>query len=372
MQQTKPLAGTQARSRALNPIRAWLFTVAALICVMVGIGGATRLTGSGLSITEWQPIIGIVPPLSDAAWHEAFEKYRQVPQYEHVNKGMSLAAFKRIYWWEWTHRFLGRLIGIVFLVPFSYFLAIGRIDRSLAAKLGAIFLLGSLQGAVGWYMVRSGLAGRIDVSQYRLALHLSLAMLILGATLWLALSTRDQPARDPVQPLPGFATAGLLLGIVFLQVVAGAFVAGLRAGAGYNTWPLMDGRLIPEGLGAIYPRWANLFENAVTVQFNHRVLAYVLFLATLWQTRKVLANCREPRARASTIGLLGAVTGQIALGIWTLLAQAPLVLALAHQAGAVAVFAIAVWHLHALSAGRNASRERTDLPMRPIPPRASV
>lgn len=344
----------RASTAKVSPVavRAWLFTVAALLFVMVSIGGATRLTGSGLSITEWQPIIGVVPPLSDAAWQEAFDKYRQIPQYEHVNKGMSLTAFKAIYWWEWTHRFLARLVGIVFLLPFLYFLATGRFDRTLALKLGAVFVLGGLQGFIGWYMVKSGLAGRIDVSQYRLALHLSLAILILGVVLWIALSLRDPSSREPAEPLPGYRTGAIMLGLVFLQIVAGAFVAGMKAGAGYNTWPLMDGRIIPDGLLAMYPRWANLFENALTVQFNHRMLAYLLFVAALWQGWRVMATTPDPRPRASAVALATGVTAQLALGIWTLLAQVPIALALAHQAGAVAVFSIAVWHLHTLSRQR--------------------
>jgi cytochrome c oxidase assembly protein subunit 15 len=336
-------------------VRTWLFLVAALIFVMVSIGGATRLTGSGLSITEWQPIIGVVPPFTESAWQEAFEKYRQIPQYQHVNRGMSLAAFKFIYWWEWSHRFLARLVGVVFLVPFVFFLASGRIGRALAPRLGVIFLLGGLQGFIGWYMVRSGLADRVSVSQYRLALHLSLAILILGAVLWTAFSLRSSPARKNDLPLPGYAMAKLLLALVFLQIVAGAFVAGMKAGSGYNTWPLMDGRVIPAGLLAMHPRWVNLFENAMTVQFNHRVLAYILFVAATWQTWRIVQSHSEGAARLSAAALLAAIVGQIALGIWTLLARVPIELGLAHQAGAVAVFWIAVWHAHVLCSRRAAT-----------------
>ena len=339
-----------------DPVRVWLFIVAALIFVMVSIGGATRLTGSGLSITEWQPIMGVVPPFTEVAWREAFDKYRQIPQYQHVNKGMSLAAFKFIYWWEWSHRFLARLVGVVFLVPFIFFLATGRIGRSLAPKLGAVFLLGGLQGFIGWYMVSSGLAERVSVSQYRLALHLSLAILILGAILWIAFSLRSPTAPQNASPLPGYATGKVLLALVFLQVVAGAFVAGMKAGSGYNTWPLMDGQVIPDGLFAMHPRWANLFENAITVQFNHRLLAYVLFAAVIWQTWRVAQGNGEGTARLSAVALLAAVLGQTLLGIWTLLAHVPIELGLAHQAGAVAVFWIAVWHVHVLSPQRAIAR----------------
>jgi cytochrome c oxidase assembly protein subunit 15 len=352
---TQPsMTATAARPGSpTGPLRVWLFVVAALIFVMVSIGGATRLTGSGLSITEWRPIMGVVPPLTDAAWQEAFDKYRQIPQYQHVNKGMSLAEFKFIYWWEWSHRFLARLVGIVFLVPFVFFLATGRITRSLASKLGAIFLLGGLQGFIGWYMVSSGLVERVSVSQYRLALHLSLAILILGAILWIAFSLRSAPTRQKLPALPGYALAKVLLALLFFQIVAGALVAGMKAGSGYNTWPLMDGQVIPDGLFALHPRWANLFENAITVQFNHRLLAYILVGVATWQAWRVAQSNSEGLARLSAVALLVAILGQMVLGIWTLLARVPIELGLAHQAGAVGVFWIAVWHAHVLGPRAN-------------------
>jgi heme a synthase len=332
----------------VNAVRVWLLAVAALIFLMVSLGGATRLTGSGLSITEWQPIMGAVPPLSDAAWQEAFEKYQQIPQYEHVNRGMGLAAFKLIYWWEWTHRFLGRLIGVVFLAPFLYFLAAGQISRPLMWKLGGIFALGGLQGFVGWYMVSSGLADRISVSQYRLALHMTLAVAIFGAVLETALSLGTvTPARRPRSSRLQ-AAAGAIAALVFLQIASGAFVAGLKAGAGWNTWPLMEGTLVPQGLDAMSPWWANLFENALTVQFDHRLLAYAIAAAVAWHLWALLRGAPDGPARVSGLALGAAVLAQIALGIWTLLAQVPIPLALLHQAGAVAVFATAMWHWHRL------------------------
>ena len=340
----EPSATTAARHA--DPVRAWLFAVAALVFALVSVGGATRLTGSGLSITEWQPIMGVVPPLSEAAWREAFEKYRQIPQYTHVNRGMSLDAFKYIFWWEWTHRFLARFIGVAFFVPFIFFLATGRLSRRLAPKLTGLFVLGGLQGAIGWYMVRSGLAERIDVSQYRLALHLSLAILIFAGLMWTAFSLgRQRPEAEAVSPVHR-RTAALLVGLIFLQIVAGAFVAGLKAGAGYNTWPLMDGRLVPDGLWVIQPWWVNLFESATTVQFNHRMLAYVLLAAAAWHAWLLLATTRNSLIRTSVLALVSAVVAQAVLGIWTLLAQVPLSLGLAHQAGAVVVFGVALWHLH--------------------------
>ncbi|HYN27995.1 MAG TPA: COX15/CtaA family protein [Burkholderiales bacterium] len=337
-----------AAAHRMDPVRVWLFAVAALVFVMVSVGGATRLTGSGLSITEWQPIMGVVPPLSDAAWQEALEKYRQIPQYRHVNKGMNLDAFKRIFWWEWTHRFLARFVGVVFLVPFLYFLATGRIARALVPKLAGLFVLGGLQGAIGWYMVRSGLAERVDVSQYRLAVHLSLAVVIFAGLLWIAFSLGARTARSHSVAAAYRKTAAFIVGLVFLQIVAGAFVAGLKAGAAYNTWPLMDGRLVPQGLGVMSPWWANLFENATTVQFNHRMLAYALTILALWHVWSVLSRTDDRLVRVSGLALGVAVLAQVALGVWTLLAQVPLSLGLAHQAGAIAVFGLALWHLHTL------------------------
>lgn len=322
------------------PLALWLWAVAALVFLLVSVGGATRLTGSGLSITEWRPIMGALPPLSQADWLDAFAKYQQIPQYSHVNRGMSLEAFKFIFWWEWAHRFLGRLVGAAFLLPFLYFLVAGRIPPGQTARLAGIFALGALQGAVGWYMVSSGLVDRISVSQYRLALHLGLAILILGALIWAALSL-DAPSVRAGRPWSGaaIAAAGIVL-LVFLQVLLGALVAGLKAGSAYNTWPLMDGRLLPGGLGAVEPWYLNLFENALTVQFNHRVAAYVLAIA-------VLSHAMRVRSFSAAL-LAGAVLAQAVLGIWTLLAQVPLALGLAHQAGAAAVFGLAVWHLHGL------------------------
>jgi cytochrome c oxidase assembly protein subunit 15 len=341
-------AADRGNARQLANVQLWLLAVAALVFLLVSVGGATRLTGSGLSITEWQPIVGAVPPLSQDDWQEAFAKYRQTPQYDRVNRGMSLDAFKFIFWWEWAHRFLGRLIGVAFAVPFLYFLAAGRISRGLAARLGGIFALGALQGAVGWYMVRSGLADRVDVSQYRLALHLGLAILILGALIWTALSLGERTARQP----RGSAAGALIVVLVFVQIVLGALVAGLKAGLAHNTWPLMDGRLIPSGLGAMEPWYLNVFENAMTVQFNHRVAAYLLVAVVLWHTAVLLRRGDDRRARGMAVMLSAAVLVQAALGIWTLLAHVPLWLGLAHQAGAAAVFGLAVWHLHTLRRAR--------------------
>jgi heme a synthase len=336
---------TSAAGKAPNlaPVRVWLFALAGLVLLMVSLGGATRLTGSGLSITEWQPIIGTLPPLTDADWQEAFRKYQQIPQYEYLNKGMSLDAFKAIFWWEWTHRNLGRLIGVAFLLPFLCFLTAGYLSRRLGLTLAGIFALGGLQGFLGWYMVSSGLSERVDVSQYRLALHLGLGVLILAALLWAALSLRARAQGAPSQA-PGRAATAIVL-LVFLQVILGALVAGLKAGHAYNTWPLMDGRLIPSGLWAIEPWYLNLFENALTVQFNHRLVAYALLLAVFWRAVVLARSRRDPLARVSAGCLALAVMAQVGLGIYTLISQVPPLLGIAHQAMAAVLFALAVWHL---------------------------
>ena len=255
------------------PVRLWLLAMAALVFAMVIVGGATRLTDSGLSITEWLPILGAIPPLNDADWLEAFAKYKQIPEYQLVNKGMSLDEFKFIYWWEWAHRFLGRFIGVAFFIPLVLFWLSDRLPRWTKPHLVALFVLGGLQGALGWYMVSSGLVDRVDVSQYRLAAHLSLAVAIFAYLLWLAL----QLGRARAHAVDVSASAAFLVAAVtFAQIVLGAFVAGLDAGHGYNTWPLMEGSLVPPGLFSMSPGWVNLFENAMTVQFIHRSFAYAV------------------------------------------------------------------------------------------------
>lgn len=334
-----------ARTRSLAPVRLWLFAVAALVVAMVTVGGATRLTGSGLSITEWKPIMGAVPPLSAADWHEAFEKYKEIPQYHQVNRGMSLEAFKAIFWWEWGHRFLARLVGVAFLVPFLVFLSLGYIRRSLVPRMVGLFALGGLQGFIGWYMVASGLSERVSVSQYRLALHLGLAFVILGALIWTALTLEDEGKRAPGRWWrPGL----VLLVAMFLQVELGALVAGMKAGLAYNSWPLMDGQLVPGGLMVMRPWYANLFENAMTVQFNHRIVAYVVTLLVALQLWRVIVGASSAAQRTSALALTALTLLQVALGIWTLLAQVPLSLGLLHQFGAAILFSTVVWHLHTL------------------------
>ena len=336
---------------SVRALRVWLFSVAALVFAMVVVGGATRLTGSGLSITEWQPIMGAIPPLSEAAWQEAFRKYQQIPQYQILNKGMPLEAFKSIFWWEWGHRFLGRFLGAAFLLPLLVFIARGAIGGRVAVKLGGLFVLGGLQGALGWYMVQSGLSQRIEVSQYRLAAHLLLASVLLAALLWTAMdvgSAVQKRIRLQTHAAGAAWIGGLIVALVFVQIGAGALVAGLKAGLAYNTWPLMDGHIVPSGLAAMTPGWVNAFENAATVQFDHRALAYVLAVLIVWHAVSIVRSADDEWMRRSAGVLLAALAVQIGLGIWTLLAFVPLHLALAHQATAMLVLAAAVWHLHTL------------------------
>lgn len=334
-----PRDGFLAKRSAPNrQIAAWLFIMCLLVAAMVIVGGATRLTDSGLSITEWRPVTGAIPPLSEAEWLAEFEKYKQIPEYQEVNYGMSLSAFKTIYWWEWGHRFLGRLIGVAFFVPFVFFVATGRARRGLIPKLFGLFLLGGLQGALGWWMVSSGLSERIDVSQYRLAAHLSLAVALFGLMFWLGLSLWSE-RRATVSPKLS-TCSGALVFLVYGQIILGAFVAGLRAGRTYNTWPMMNGEFFPSGYFVGAPGVEDLFESIAAVQFNHRMGAYIVAIAVGWFW---LFARKTALARSATM-LLGIVTVQIILGIWTVLAATPISLGLAHQAGALCLFAAAIYN----------------------------
>lgn len=325
----------------MRPVRLWLYAVAVLVALMVMVGGATRLTGSGLSITEWKPVTGIVPPLSDSAWQAEFEAYQKIPQYQQVNRGMSLAEFKFIYAWEWSHRALGRIIGFVFLLPLLWFAWRGLVDRALGWKLGALFVLGGLQGAIGWWMVASGLSVRTDVSQYRLAVHLTTACLIFSAIVAVATSL-ERRARERAAPRL-YVVAVIILALVFVQIFLGAVVAKTNAGLTFNTWPLMDGRFIPPtaSLLTLSPWWKNAFENVMTVQFDHRMVAYAIFAAAAWHAFD--ARRAAAASRASLLFLL--VAAQVVLGIVTLLWVAPFTLALLHQLGAIVVLAAATRHI---------------------------
>ncbi len=328
--------------RARPWVRAWLFSVAAVILLMVVVGGATRLTDSGLSITEWKPLLGALPPMNAQDWASEFTKYKTIPEYHKINKGMSLSEFKAIYWWEWGHRFLGRLIGVIFALPFLFFWLTGRLNKELMPKLITMFILGGLQGALGWYMVMSGLTERVDVSQYRLAAHLGFAAIIFGYILWVAMALKRDAAGNTPGAKPGSSAFGaaLLAGLIFMQIVLGGLVAGLKAGLTYNTWPLMDGSFIPDGLFVHQPWYLSFFEDILTVQFDHRMLAYLIVLAFL------VHLIRLPRNRRTGAAWLGAaLLAQIGLGIWTLLEVVPISLGLAHQGFAIVVFGLSLYHL---------------------------
>jgi cytochrome c oxidase assembly protein subunit 15 len=328
------------RDRAM--VRGWLYLVLVFLAAIVLVGGATRLTESGLSITEWKPIHGVIPPLNEAEWQEEFDKYRQIPEYQQINRGMSLDAFKTIFWWEWAHRILARGVGFVFALPLIFFWATGRLERQVKPKLLGILALGGLQGAIGWWMVASGLVERTDVSQYRLAVHLTIACVIFVATVVVARGLAPHSAVSADRRTQRFA--GLLLLLALVQIYLGGLVAGLNAGLSYNTWPLMDGTLVPGGLLAIEPAWLNFFENPKLVQFVHRLGAYALLLLTLWHA---LAAWRwgedAPHARRAILLFL-LVSVQAAIGIATLVMVVPLSWAIAHQAFALVVLGFAAAH----------------------------
>ncbi len=318
-------------SDRLRPIRIWLYGLAAFVLLIVVVGGITRLTESGLSITSWKPISGVIPPLNDAEWQAEFEAYQQIPQYSVLNSWMSLDDFKFIFFWEWFHRLVARFLGVLFIVPFVIFLFQKRLPRDLALPLFGLFILGGFQGALGWWMVSSGLTELTSVSQYRLAAHLTAASLLFIALIYVARSL--SPGRV-LGRVTGFhmTTAILLLVAVILQIGAGAFVAGLDAGMGYQTWPLMDGAIIPNGLMVMEPAWRNLFENALTVQFIHRLLAYIIVAYVgylIWRRHKD-GGFSGVHGWLPRIGLI--VLLQVGLGIATLLMSVPIGLAVGHQA----------------------------------------
>jgi len=334
-------------------VAAWLFICCALIFMMIVVGGITRLTHSGLSIVEWQPILGAIPPLSEADWTTVFQKYQATPEFIKVNHEMGLAEFKRIFWWEYGHRLLGRAIGVVFLLPMLYFVLRGWIGRALLPRFCGLFALGALQGGMGWYMVKSGLVDDPHVSQYRLAAHLGIAFAIYGFMFWTALDLLTAPRSGfEAQPRRDLGrSAAMLTGLVFVMVLSGAIVAGIHAGLFYNTFPLMNGHVVPPEILALEPWYLNLFNNMATVQFDHRAIAWALALLIPWFAVRVLrARDVEPRARLGAVILLAALVLQISLGITTLLLVVPVPVAAAHQAGAVVLFSAALNLAHALRA----------------------
>ena len=342
-------------------VRGWLVLIAVLIAAMILVGGATRLTESGLSIVEWKPVAGALPPLDQEQWAQAFEAYKTIPQYRQLNAGMTLDEFKTIFWWEWSHRLLGRVIGIAYLLPFLWLLWRRVLGLELRRRLWLIFGLGALQGAVGWWMVVSGLSQRVEVSQYRLATHLMLALLIFASIIWTLRRLRDRvPAASSARLK---ITAIVLLALTFVQLYLGALVAGLRAGKIYNTWPEIDGVLIPSATRLLFetPWWRNLFENTLTVQFEHRMIAYALFLAAIGHAADAVRSRADRSVVNGALWLAGVVALQATLGVLTLLNQAPLDLALAHQALAIAVLTLAVLQVEQL-AGRRTHPQQLEQP----------
>lgn len=343
------VTGQPAPQKAVG---AWLLVCCVLITAMVMLGGYTRLTGSGLSMVDWDPIMGALPPLTQSDWEATFRAYRQSPEYQKINTGMDLAGFKRIFYIEYGHRMLGRTIGVVFLLPFLYFALRGRINARLAGGLLVIFGLGALQGVMGWYMVKSGLVDRPHVSQYRLTAHLAFAFVIYGLIWWLALSQLfpgrrpDTLRREETQRFEGLVWA--VTGLVAVTILSGGFVAGLRAGFAYNTFPLMNGQWIPESAFAMEPLFRNFFSNIALVQFDHRWLATLVLLVTfgLWTTAR--RTPLPPRAELGMHLWLGAAVLQFGLGVTTLLLRVPVALGVIHQAGAILLFSCALFVAHGL------------------------
>jgi heme a synthase len=346
---TRPVAGSLARpvrARA-GGVRIWLLGVAALVFAMVLVGGATRLTESGLSITQWQPVTGVIPPIGDAQWQAEFTRYKQIPQYSQLNPDMNLEGFKTIFYWEWSHRLLARVIGLAFILPLLWFWRRRQLSGALGRQVLVATGLLALEPIVGWWMVASGLSQRVEVSQYRLALHLLIGTATFGALLWAAVGLRERPHETASRR---FVTlSGLIAFLVFCQIGLGALVAGLRAGLIFNTWPLMDGRLIPSGLFLQSPWWRNLFEDVTTVQFQHRLLAYVVVALALGQA--FVAQRAAPRTsfarRAAAVAGLALL--QAASGVLALLLVVPIWAGLLHQAFAMILFAMAVAHWRATS-----------------------
>ncbi|MCV0396399.1 MAG: COX15/CtaA family protein [Rhizobiaceae bacterium] len=340
---TLPLTQHGTRQAAdRRAVRLWLYLVLLALFALFVVGGATRLTDSGLSITEWKPIHGVIPPLSEAEWQEELEKYRQIPEYQQINKGMSLDEFKTIFWWEWAHRFLARGVGFLFAVPLAFFWLTGRLERHLKPKLLGLLALGGLQGAVGWWMVASGLSERVDVSQYRLATHLTLAAIIFAAIMWVARGLAPHSAGPAERTVVRFA--GVMAVLVLFQIYLGALVAGLDAGMAYNTWPLMDGAIVPTGLFVQSPSWVNLFENPKTVQFVHRLGAYIVLAAALWHLISAYRTAPgSTHARRAGV-LFALICCQAVLGIMALVLVVPFGWALLHHAFAIVVLGFAVAH----------------------------
>ncbi len=337
-----PIVAREREARNRFQVRLWLYFVLVTLFALVLVGGATRLTDSGLSITEWKPIHGVIPPLSQADWDEEFAKYKLIPEYQQINEGMTLSQFKRIFWWEWSHRLLARSVGFIFALPLAFFWLTGRLERQIKPRLLGILALGGLQGAIGWWMVASGLTERTDVSQYRLAIHLVTACLIFIATMVVARGLAPHSAG--VSSSSTRRGAGIMVLLALIQIYLGALVAGLDAGFTYNTWPMMDGAWVPGDLFLQQPWWINLFENVKTVQYVHRIGAYVVLLVALWHMLSARRHdARSPHAnRAAILFLL--ILAQVGFGVATLLTEVQLHVALAHQGIALIVLGFAAAH----------------------------
>ena len=321
----------------------WLLLCAAVIFGMILLGGVTRLTNSGLSMVEWKPLMGVVPPLSEQAWQETFDKYRQYPEYQKVNKGMSLEDFKYIFMYEYLHRVLGRLIGLLYFLPMVFFLLKGRVRKGLAPRLWLLFVMGAFQGLLGWYMVKSGLVDNPRVSQYRLTAHLGVAVAIYAYMLWLAFSLLLRPSGSGGGGKALGSWSLVLLALVYLMILSGGLVAGTDAGFSYNTWPLMGPTFVPEAAYAGTPVWLNAFEDVTTIQFNHRMFAYLLFILVNVFAVMVFRSVREPSTRLGVLLVVIALWVQVALGISTLLLHVPVPVAAAHQGGAVVLLSAMVY-----------------------------
>ncbi len=336
-------------STALNQLRydrqvaCWLFVCAATIFGMILLGGVTRLTQSGLSMVDWHPVTGIIPPLSEADWKTEFLKYQQFPEYQKINMGMSLDAFKTIFWFEYFHRVLGRLIGIMFFIPFMFFLVTHRIRRAVTWKLSVIFILGAAQGALGWYMVKSGLVDNPRVSQYRLTAHLGLAVLIYASILWVAFSLIGASSELDRR---FFIPSASISCLIFVMILSGGLVAGTKAGYVYPTFPLMGGRFFPKELYSMTPSWISAFEDLVTIQFNHRMLAYLIVVFITVFTVNALRSNVNNRSRAGILAMFTLMLLQVSLGISTLVLHMPIQLAAAHQIGAIALLSASLFVTH--------------------------
>ncbi|HEB26420.1 MAG TPA: heme A synthase [Porticoccus sp.] len=332
-------------------IALWLILCAGVIFSMILLGGVTRLTHSGLSMVEWKPLMGIIPPLTDMEWQATFEKYQQFPEYQKVNHGMSVGEFKSIFMFEYLHRVLGRLIGVIFLLPFLFFYFTKRIQSGLTPKLMVMFVLGGLQGLLGWYMVKSGLVDNPRVSQYRLTAHLGAAVVIYGYILWVAFGLLSVNS-PPLAYKRGLKRAAYTLsGLLFLMILSGGLVAGTRAGFAYPTFPLMGDSFIPPGLFNTDPAWLAIFEDITTIQFNHRIFAYVLFVLIMGFSFRTLQPGIPGKLRTGTYCLITLLLVQVTLGISTLLLHVPVTLAAAHQGGAIALFTASLFVSHCLSNG---------------------